>query len=297
MVTAWEIKEKPFCEGYLYDHEYANSITSLFIIFMGLYGLIFNTHPQIYIKHYYSLFIINGIGSAIFHWSLHKGWGLIDSFPMLILGYYGMFFSIDIIIHKKYFHTDKQLYLTLTSIASVITTGLLVFTLDYTALYGQQEAVFVIFFALPILFVVISSFIIWYVYYDQYVEQNYTFARMERMLIKALIIGVVTASGWLSTELLCEDYKIPRYLYFHTLWHFGFSYSMYIFLLYVIFIYSLNNNIKLRFKMSDNKHINRIFYVFPVLEYVPDEHECDNNNNNNENSDEKTAKEISVHIR
>jgi hypothetical protein len=106
-MSVWSSKEKNFCEGYLYENEYANSITSLFIVFIGMYGLLMNNHPDNYLRHYFSLFVINGIGSIVFHWTLEVGWALIDSIPMLILAYGGLYFGFDIILQKEIYIKRK----------------------------------------------------------------------------------------------------------------------------------------------------------------------------------------------
>ena len=276
---SWDHPEKPFCEGYLYDHEYANSFTSLFIVFIGMYGIYFNTHPQIYLKNFFSLFIVNGIASFIFHWTLKKGWGLYDAFPMLILAYYGMFFSFDIILHKLYFHDHKRLYIILSSMSSFITISIMVFTMIHTALNSQQDAIFAIFFALPVVSNVVCCFIVWFVFYKDYDDFNHeNFYPLQKILIRALLIGFTTAALWFTTELTCEDYKFPRYLYMHTIWHIGFSYSMYCFLIYILFLYSVNNGIKLEFKTSENRYLDKMYHILPVLNHIKKKNSNINNN-------------------
>ena len=238
MTLDWYSKEPKFCEGYLNSHEYANSFTSHFIMLIGIYGIYFNEHPDSYIRHYFSLFIINGVASVVFHWNLEKGWGLLDAYPMLILAYSGLFFAFDIILHKEFINKLQKdwLYQVCSSVLATLTNSLMIFTLVHTALYGQQTTLFVMFFAFPILSIVVCNFVIWFVYYHEYKESNPNLVNLQSLLIRALIIGVVTGGAWLSTELLCEDEKWMRYLYMHTIWHIGFSYSMYCFLIYVIFI-------------------------------------------------------------
>jgi len=65
-------------------HEFGNSISSLVLVFTGVYNL-FQNQPNVIYQYTYSLLIVNGVGSALFHSTLKEFWHSFDIIPMILI--------------------------------------------------------------------------------------------------------------------------------------------------------------------------------------------------------------------
>ena len=82
----FDVYDHSFCEMNIYGQspEYINSLSSLFLVFFGLFGIIF--HNKIHdIKMVYTAMIFNGICSFMYHFNNQLGWGLLDRFSMILI--------------------------------------------------------------------------------------------------------------------------------------------------------------------------------------------------------------------
>ena len=87
----WSDIDHSFCESRILGMpEYLNSITSLFIVFFGTYGLYKSTN--IILDILYNILIILGIGSISYHFTGTIGWGLLDEIPMILSIFIGIIF-------------------------------------------------------------------------------------------------------------------------------------------------------------------------------------------------------------
>ena len=77
-----------FCEASIYSSgnnpEYMNSLSSLFITFIGINGL-FKKYNLLNIILLYSTLVVNGITSLFYHYYNTIGWGLMDRMSMILI--------------------------------------------------------------------------------------------------------------------------------------------------------------------------------------------------------------------
>ena len=97
----WSDIDHSFCESRILGMpEYLNSITSLFIVFFGIYGLYNSTN--IILDILYNILIILGFGSISYHFTGTIGWGLLDEIPMILSIFIGIIFVDTLYYKNKY---------------------------------------------------------------------------------------------------------------------------------------------------------------------------------------------------
>jgi len=258
------IEEKRFCESYIYGiPEYVNSFTSIFIFIFGLLLIYINNNTNIIIRFIASSFTITGIGSFYYHWTFHRGAGLMDTLPMLVSSYLGAYMSLDIILYKifKKDHghraklgacrseprersdlganlgdrrSTRDLYEILSGTLCLLIASGLYISIIFVSLTDSNNGTFDILFAIPNILILFGSLFI----------RFYIFAGNDNLELKKsfiyLTIGlssiIFSAILWIITELTCEVHTWTRYLYAHGIWHIGVSYGFYNLIIFFIFI-------------------------------------------------------------
>lgn len=229
----FNLLDHSFCEATIYGKppEYINSFTSLFLSFIGCYGLMMNNKVN-NINFIYSALIINGFCSFMYHYNNFLGWGLLDRFSMVLIAIPCYFISLDFIksnILKKMLTIVFTFYLTilLTSI------GLQNETL-FNYLFG--------FFLISILFFLV------------YLESNNKYLLIPRKVInygwKGMLYITLAGGFWILTEKLCYQNYFVKYLFGHGFWHFGVSYGGYLISLVPIFLYQKDKFSRLDYYMG-----------------------------------------------
>ena len=71
-----------FCEGYIHEKEYLNSVTALFIAYLGYYGI--NKKNDDIINLLFSLLFSNGIFSTLNHYYNIDGFSYLDGLTMIL---------------------------------------------------------------------------------------------------------------------------------------------------------------------------------------------------------------------
>ena len=99
--ATWNVPVRNFCESYHHHHhhhghhepEYWSAYSSLFITAFALYGLYGrgNTHHNSLTKLCFGILAWCGIGSFGFHWTLVEGWSFLDTFPMTLCTFLGLY--------------------------------------------------------------------------------------------------------------------------------------------------------------------------------------------------------------
>ena len=112
----WTDIDHSFCEEHILGlPEYYNSISSLFIVGFGLYGLM-NIHNELFIDIMYACLAIVGIGSTGYHWYGNIGWALCDETPIVITVFSGIIYADNV-----HFLTYTNKYLKSESDSKLVT--------------------------------------------------------------------------------------------------------------------------------------------------------------------------------
>jgi len=215
----WTTPDHYFCEGKLNGlPEYYNAFSSLFITYFGLLGL-HKTKNDLIIQIIYSLLIVNGISSFMYHWTGNFGFALYDEYPMIISLFLGNIY-VDNLLPSKHKKFKIIFYTNLMIIYLVINV------------MEDQRLIFPYYFAGGLLTVL----------YNIYSLVNYYKTSLYNTIY---YIGVIITSAiiWGSTELNCGSNKYlydKIYLIGHPMWHFMISYGFYNLIQIVYNIKSIN---------------------------------------------------------
>jgi len=235
-----------FCEAKIYGGppEYINSITSLFISYMGYYALKNNDHLNNDIYLLYAALFLNGFVSCAYHWTNYLGFGLLDRFSMVLIAYpavcacfkeLGHLYNINMNI-RKHFLILKQLYFTL---------------LITTCSFGYEE----IFNSLFGIFLGGSIIFIWLVN-----KKKDELNKKVKVLLKNSYIGLLfmlfAGIFWIFVEKFCDTFSIMKYIQGHAIWHIGVSLGGYLISLLLVGI-SLDRKHQLPLYNVSDKSINQ----------------------------------------
>ena len=226
-----------FCEASIYNNgaEYINSVSALFISFIGIFGLYYNTCISINIAMLYYSLIINGVTSAIYHHNHYIGWGLLDRYSMIYISTY----CYNIFLEVLY---SSNLYLAnLTQLCIVI---FLTSLSTSTALHNEKlfNNLFGFFLGSILIFLIICRI---------------THPSLPNIIfnygLKGILLISLAGISWIITENLCHNYTIMKYLYGHAVWHIAVSLGGYYISLIPVYLSKkniYNFNIKLEYKYN-----------------------------------------------
>lgn len=83
--TQWNYIGNGFCENLIDGYpEYFNSVTSIFISLIGLWGLFSSKVKSDILFNIHTYFTLAGIGSFLFHYVGYSFYGRLDTIPMLL---------------------------------------------------------------------------------------------------------------------------------------------------------------------------------------------------------------------
>jgi len=268
----WEDLQPGFCEGILTGPpEIFNSISSIAMVFYGLCGIFITRNNNILLRVISSLLAVCGIGSIVYHATMHFGWGIIDSMPMLISSYIGAYMSVDIIIYKKYYldkiinkEGEPQLlrrYEKISGFLAFIFSLMLTFAI---ALSSAEETahLFSIWFLIAELIIGVSVIVIRYNTHveDSLPENDQEFAKAFKIMGGGFGCAILAAIFWFTTENLCLTYTWLRYLQAHSIWHIAISIGMYFLMQFLVFINNYNKKLNPYWVKGDTK-LQKIFYA------------------------------------
>jgi len=228
-----------FCESTIYSNnqhpEYLNSLSSLFITFIGINAL-FRPHIHFLLRMLYSSLAVNGITSCLYHYNNNIGWGLLDRMSMILIA----FSSISL------FLTNLDPFLTIYKckrrilINRIINLLLIIyFTSLFTVAGLHMETLFNIMFGLFLSTLILFMYLINKHYYK--LEIPY----------KLVILGwkgcgyiIISGLFWIITETLCHQYFIIKFMLGHVWWHLFVSYGGYLISLLPTYLFLQNYQIK-----------------------------------------------------
>jgi hypothetical protein len=214
-----------FCESTIYSTtqhpEYLNSISSLFISVVGIYG-IFQIKDFLF-SFLYSCLIVNGILSFYYHYYNSIGFGLLDRMSMVLLG-----LSTTLI----FIQSLDQLFHTGTKIFTITTFSYYSILLTVAGLH--IEWLFNLLFTFFLCSILLYMYII------------YQYSQINKEIIKIGIRGAfyILCSGlfWVGTELLCHQFHFIKFLFGHVWWHIFVSYGGYLVSLVPYYIKKISLN-------------------------------------------------------
>ena len=239
--------------------EPVNVATALTHIIMGLMGLCGSDRTDPLITFLWGLFVIEGCGSALFHWTLWILFAHFDSMPMMLMISIGMMIILDELMKR---HTNFKVYRSRwvywclskvvigcglsTLITSLIAVQALSFaypksissSLGEFVLYGFSS-VFALICVLVLAYARMDQRSTWakFVPIDQLRRQGVPpQARLANVLaVRSTLIALVALGFQLMSEIACEgsepaEYAEPgRYLWWgHMLWHLLVGYAVYL---------------------------------------------------------------------
>jgi hypothetical protein len=208
----WNTPDHYFCEGSLNGlPEYYNAFSSLFISYFGLLGL-YKIQDDLMIQIIYSLLVINGISSFMYHWTGNFGFALYDEYPMIIALFLGNIY-VENLIPSEYKNYKILFYINSMLLYLIINV------------MEDQRLIFPYYFAGGLLIVLYNIYRLVY-YYEK--KNNILVYRNNTNYYIKIIIG--SALIWGLTELSCKHYRIRftnLYLLGHPMWHFMISYGFY----------------------------------------------------------------------
>ena len=205
----FEQHDHVFCEANMYNEiytyrqpEYINSITSLFISWIGLFGIMNNRCATNDIYMLYWTFVINGICSCLYHYTHYIGWGLADRLTMVLMAVYCYNIFTDIFtisrISDTYIHFLRFIFISYISLL-LVSAGL------------HNEDDFNFFFGI---------FLVSLIVFVRFIHHDYG---KQELANKGLVYMMSAGVFWIITEGLCDKHWIMKYLLGHALWHIGVS--------------------------------------------------------------------------
>lgn len=213
-----------FCEASIYNNgsEYINSISALFISFIGIFGLYYNLNNSINIDMLYYSLIINGITSSIYHHTHFIGWGLLDRYSMIYISTYCYNIFLELLFSRK------SMFLHLLQLTVIV---YLTYLSAITGLHNEMlfNNLFGFF-----LFSIVIFLILCRTKYPNIPDKIFNYG------LKGVMYISIAGISWIITENLCYDYFIMKYLYGHTIWHIAVSLGGYYISLIPIYIYKKN---------------------------------------------------------
>jgi hypothetical protein len=215
-----------FCESSIYSEgqhpEYMNSLSSLFISFIGINALL-KSNINLLLAFLYSSLIVNGVTSCFYHYYNNIGWGLMDRMSMILIAQSSTNLFINtlnyiIVLQRLKLVNIKVFFIKMVNILSII-----YFTILFSIAGLHNEKLFNIMFAIFLFSIVGFMYII-----------NLNYIRLglpyEVLLLGWKGIIYITTSGvfWIVTENLCHDIFYIKYLFGHVWWHIFVSYGGYL---------------------------------------------------------------------
>jgi len=251
-----------FCESSIYSPdphpEYLNSISSLFITFIGVNGL-FKPHINFNLITLYSALAINGITSCFYHYYNNIGFGLLDRMSMIIIAMSSVNLFIENINYFLILDRWEHIKL-LNRIINILVISYVTFLFTISGLH--METLFNILFGLFLASLIIFMCLINKHYNKLDIPYNLVLYG-NRGIMYILLSGIF----WIITENLCNKIFFIKYLFGHVLWHFFVSYGGYIVSLIPLYICMQKTQIKNMQKII----INYDYFNIPYLDF-------DNNN-------------------
>jgi multisubunit Na+/H+ antiporter MnhF subunit len=237
-----------FCEGKYFEDEIicepVNAITSLWMCVLSVIGLFSRNYITRDIQLLYILQFICGIGSAMFHLSLHKGWQCVDEISMILLVIIGYKFLNDQLLNNYIQNVN------ITFITNICYTVFLVYYGIYTIIICSIDPNHHKF---RDLFTLIFMSLIFQIIGITYLLNN----QLLRNHVKKMFLVTVTGGlCWVFDEKFCNYYTY--HIYLHSFWHILIGLST-IYLIEFLFMINLLNS---EFELYQLKYVLGFIPIF-----------------------------------
>jgi len=252
----WTDIDHSFCEEHLLGlPEYFNSISSLVIVFFGIYGLM-NIRNDLFIDILYASLAIVGIGSTGYHWHGNIGWALFDEMPIIVTVFSGIIYTDNvhyIICNNKVIKDkDKDDDIMITTSArhsysqkiSLLTYLVGMYTFLISNVMANYRMIF------PQIFTGVVTFLYYKIYLlVRSLDPVFQTIVMSKVRNSCLII---CASGavWTFTEISCKYVDYYILLLGHPMWHFFIGHGFYNLIQVIYFIKLQNANLHLNYNYA-----------------------------------------------
>ena len=263
-----------FCEEHLLGlPEYYNSISSLFIVFFGVYGLM-NVRNDLFIDILFASLAIVGVGSTGYHWYGNIGWALFDEIPMIITVFSGIIYTDNVYFltyTNKYIRENSDTDLTTSSVrsrtVSMTESGLEMIKQDKkwtsTQLYNKKYRLLCYLFGMYVFMIsnVMSDYrlmfpelftcVVVYLYYKIYkliqlLDISFQ-SQIKNKSINSLLTISISGAIWAGTEITCKHVNNHILLLGHPMWHFFIGHGFYNLIQIVYFIKLHDENYKIKY--------------------------------------------------
>lgn len=212
-----------FCEASIYSvqkhPEYLNSISSLFITFIGLNALM-KPHTYFLLHTLYSALAINGITSFFYHWYNNIGWGLLDRMSMILIALastYIFLTHIPMFIKLEKWKRKKRMM----NCIHLLVSGY--FTVLLTIAGLHMETIFNFLFSLFLGSLIVYMFLVNKYKYLLEIPSDITILGW-----KGVWYIAISGFFWIFTENLCAYFPFVKYTLGHVWWHIFVSYGGYL---------------------------------------------------------------------
>ena len=221
-----------FCEGLYSDGEYicepVNTVTSLWMCILGVICIFSRNYITGDIQILYILQFICGIGSALFHASLHKGWQCVDEISMILLVIIGYKFLNDQMI--KYYDIKNSSIKFFTNLLYTFFLSCYgIYTIIICSIDNNHHK-------FRNLFTGIFISLIFQIMLFSYLLNNRIIKKhVQNMFLITAISGIC----WVIDEKLCNSFTY--YMFLHSFWHILIGLST-VYLIEFLFMINLLNN-------------------------------------------------------
>ena len=253
----WTDIDHSFCESSITGlPEYYNSVSSIFIIFFGLYG-ISNIYNELFVDILYANLTVIGFGSVGYHWYGNIGWGLFDEIPMITAIFIGILYidyTQSYFIHHSQLDNNQvnrplQIYQKKAKILSYFSMMIFLIIINIMTNYRKM---------FPTMFTIIAV----YLYYKMYTLVKILDIEFKRQVItkiyNTLLTIVASGSIWTITEISCNHFTYHIFLLGHPLWHFFIGHGFYNLIQVVYYIKQNNAALNLKYNRFYLLHFEKI---------------------------------------
>jgi hypothetical protein len=222
--------------------EWGAVTSAAFISMCGCHMLMFWRHDSTMLHLIASLFVVNGVGAAMAHYTNLTSWHRIDGMSMALSAWISAGFLSEEFVENLYKKRSREgrravwrmviwcLYLFVyfwfaeaNAVVPAATWG----SNRAFAAYELGDHIAFLIIAIPLLFVVLMALVIiwrgWLMH--TYVDQRVAL-KARRLFLRGLLIACVGVVSWLLTEQLCDEVKWVRYFPGHFVWHITMSYGL-----------------------------------------------------------------------
>lgn len=228
--------------------EILNTITSAFIVFVGVYEIAFWNHQSAFIRLLCAMVIINGWSAAVRHYADVPFCAVLDGITMVIGAVLGCCYLVDLVTQRMK-DQFKIIVLRVSAWAGVPLLFCLCFIRSPHSFDPHtSSSAFRFMFAFPLIGVAMVVYgSLWrnWVTWDS--VDNEALANVKYHLLVGVPLCCLGALCLGASELFCDDSPLAQYFPGHALWHLLFPFGVNALLLYLCALWADTNHQPLHF--------------------------------------------------